>query len=66
MNEFIGGFSIGLMIGLAIAAVSVINIDVGNAPARKAESKSKALIAMCESTLPRNESCELIARKKGV
>lgn len=66
MSEFSGGWLIGLVVGFGIGAWLLLMADSEFEPVRKAYNVGKTLIAQCEATLPRNESCELIARKKGM
>lgn len=70
MYGFGSGFAIGMAATFALCAMLFSAANVADQNSRKptaqylAELKEK--IAQCESTLPRNETCVLVARKKEV
>lgn len=66
MNDFGVGVAIGTVFGFGVGVCLLLNANSEFKPVREAYNVGKALIVQCESALPRNESCELVARKKEV
>ena len=62
-------FLLGVMLGLVIGILAILGVEGANAPVIKKNAQIKEMITQCEATLPRNETCELVAvpaRKKEV
>ena len=70
MYGFGSGFAIGMAATFALCAMLFSAANVADQNSRKPTSQYladlKEKITQCESTLPRNEVCELVARKKEV
>lgn len=70
MDNFSGGVVCGAL-GFGLFVLALIFTVEGAQADRKKEIEKyrlelKEKIVQCESTLPRNETCELVARKKEV
>lgn len=68
MMGFGSGFAVGMAGTFALCVVLFSAANSVDQEARKSTMQYltdiKEKIAQCESTLPRNETCELVARKK--
>lgn len=60
-------FFLGVIVGLVMGIIALLGVEGANAPVIKKNEQIKEMITQCEATLPRNETCELVAvpaRKK--
>lgn len=59
-DTYLLGFGCGLVLGI----LALLATDASHAPMRERDANLSAMVAQCEATLPRNETCVLVAQRK--
>lgn len=57
-------FLLGVGLGCCLGILALLATSEQQKPVIERNAQLKVMITQCEATLPRNETCELVAQKK--